>query len=143
MLRRVSSNDDLFANLRPVSKDAELKKKEYRLPRYGPMAIPKHLTSEQIASIRARIYRDKAKFYIVPTVYLKEAVAQGTHPILAAMPDNRKVEILSGCGIPVETEMIMDYIEGKLDARNVFILNNSEIFVEGFGGGRIVASGGI
>ena len=82
---------------------------------------------EKMKKIESFIMRDDILLYFLPSSKLKNIVAQGEAKILKGMPDKHKASILSGEGIYVQKRMVMDWIKGKLDEKNSFILSNGDI----------------
>ncbi len=83
---------------------------------------------------RNAIKDDKATFYFVPSPQLRQKVAAGNDPILSQMP-KQKIEALllsdNGSGVVLDPEMVMMYLEDKLDERNAYLFGLGEIRVAG------------
>jgi hypothetical protein len=71
------------------------------------------------------------ELFFIPTPYLRQLVAEGTHPAVSNMVDDAKRDLLSGHGIAMEAQMVIDFLDGKLDERFAFILRNSDIRILG------------
>jgi len=68
-------------------------------------------------------------FYFIPSPELRGIVAKGEEPLIKDMPDKMKELILSGVGHGIQKKMVYDFLTGKLDKKNTFILSNGEIRV--------------
>lgn len=93
--------------------------------------------------LRKMVFQPNVLFYILPSVKLQQIIAKGQHPICQGMPIQRKSQFLSGVGIAIQSQMIWSWLNGKLDDKTTFILQNSQIKVIGyadpvFGNGGIV-----
>lgn len=73
-------------------------------------------------------------FYILPNAKLQQIIAKGQHPVSRGMPVNRKAQLLSGSGVVVTSRMVWNFLNGKLDQKQTFILENSDIRVVGYDG---------
>ncbi len=92
--------------------------------------------------LKKMIFQENVLFYILPSSKLQQIIAKGQHPICKEMPINRKAQLLSGVGVAIQSQMLWKWINGKLDEKTSFILQNSQIKVIGFAD-PVFGSGGI
>jgi hypothetical protein len=81
--------------------------------------------------LRNALNDPKVELFFIPSPYLRQLIAEGTHPVADGMVDQAKADLLSGHGIAMEAQMVIDFLEGKLDERFAFILRNSDIRILG------------
>ncbi len=120
----------------PEKSNKTTKKEEFTLPRIGPKIKP-HLTKEQIKEIKTKLQKNDVTFFIVPTAQLKEIITKGESPLVQGLASSICLPILEGNGVIISTRMLIEWMEGKLDIRNSFILNNSDIRILGEGNFKI------
>lgn len=95
----------------------------------GPIDLSA-LSSEQKTKLANAINNDPTvEFFIVATDNLRNFIIKG-HPVASQLPKIWAQTFLEGKGIRIEKSMVKFWIEGKLDKRNTFVLNNCEIRVE-------------
>lgn len=85
---------------------------------------------EKMAEIKKFIFDEKVVLVFIPSKELQTMIAQNDNQIAKDMPKDRKIELLSGHGIPIQKEMIYKWLTGKLDKRNQFILERGEIRIK-------------
>jgi hypothetical protein len=73
----------------------------------------------------------KVEFFFIPSPTLRQIVAEGRHPISEFLSPQEKADILSGHGISMDTQLVIDYLEKRANKQLQFILSNSEIRVFG------------
>lgn len=88
------------------------------------------LSSEQKQKVINAIESDAVEFFIIATDNLKNLILKG-HPIASQLPKVWAATFLEGKGIRIEKSLVKFWVQGSLDYRNAFILNNCEIRVEG------------
>lgn len=81
--------------------------------------------------VRNAISDPDVTFFLIPTPTICQYIIQGEHPYVKALSDVVKSGLLEGKVFPVESSMVLDFIEGKLDAKNHFLLSNCELRVRG------------
>jgi len=116
--------------------DKSNKKKEVFVAKLGPKGRPA-LSQDQIEELREKLKYDDIIFFIVPSQQLNEMIVNGGSPLLKDLASNIRLPILEGKGVIISNKMIVDWIEGKLDLKNAFMLNNSEIRVLGAGNFKV------
>jgi len=84
---------------------------------------------EKLPQIKKLLNNKDVDLFIVPSAFLRELVLKGEHPLIQGIPDGYKSIILQGLGIAIEKSLVTKWIEGKLDAKNSFVLENSDIRV--------------
>lgn len=114
--------------IRPVDPDQE--KSIFKEERYGPKSKHK-LTPQQIQALRGVLEKQNPEFLIVPSAEFRDLLVKQQH--MFGMSEFIKAELISGKGIRIDYEMVLEWLDGKLDARNAFVLNNCEIMLEGMG----------
>jgi hypothetical protein len=70
-------------------------------------------------------------WFLLPTPQLKKMIAEDEHPLIKALPQPIKIEFLAGHGWTLDTQMVIKFIEGRLDEKNTFLLKLGEIRVFG------------
>lgn len=96
--------------------------------------LPPILTGEEIKKLKEILSHSDPPFYIVATRDFQYALSKGEHSIIRRMNEWMKKVLLEGNGIRISKELILKWIEGKLDPMNAFVLSNCEIRVEMQGG---------
>lgn len=66
-------------------------------------------------------------FFLVPTPRIKQLIAQNDHPNIMALPDTVKADLLDGKVFPLENQMVIDFLQKRLDDRNQFLLQHCDI----------------
>jgi hypothetical protein len=94
-----------------------------------PKRREEYIKKENLSKFKNILLNDKVELFIVPSILLKEIILKGEDPLILGLPDKIKSIILEGHGIAIEKSMIIKWLEGKLDTKNSFILDNSEIRV--------------
>jgi len=82
-----------------------------------------------LPKIKGMIMNDSVRLYFIPSPMLCAMVAKGEHPLLKKLAKSRKVELLSGNGVFIQKLMVWNWLNGKLDKGNSFILANGEVRV--------------
>lgn len=91
------------------------------------------LTKEDANELRAKLANRDVVFFFRPSAKLCEMIAKNEHPLIKTLPDAYKAMFLedgltsNGSAPLVQSEMVVQYLEGTLDAANKFILDNGEI----------------
>jgi len=84
-------------------------------------------TKEEINKVKEICSKGDVPFYFVPSVDLKEAIVKNEHPYIVKLPEHYKTNFLEGNGFLVHQDMVIKFMENKLDGLNAFILANGEI----------------
>jgi len=91
---------------------------------------------EDIERFRKAVKDDKATFFFVPNNLLKDKITEGKDPILTKLP-KYVIETLLICGnnsgILIDTNMVVSYLNNKLDKNNAYLLSMGEVRVAGVG----------
>lgn len=92
----------------------------------------KELTEKQQKEVK-RVLRQKIMEYnieciFVPSAELKNLIIKNEHPAIASMPQHFKEVILHG-PMRLDNKMVLDYIDGNLDAQNKFVLDHGDVRV--------------
>ncbi len=87
------------------------------------------LTREDIGRIRQWTSNHDMFFYLIPSPELCEMVIKNEHPCVKSLPSSYKILFAQKTPVYIDNKMVLDYIEGKLDTKNSFILSHGEIRV--------------
>jgi hypothetical protein len=87
---------------------------------------------KDINKIRNAAADPKAVIYVLATEELKKRIMNGSDPVVATMPKEASSILLEGKGMAVEGKMIIDWIDGRIDAKNKSVLDlcNIRIFMD-------------
>jgi hypothetical protein len=91
--------------------------------------IFKEKIQKKIPQIKRILSNKEIDVYFVPSQSLQELILKNEHPMIKNIPEVLKKIFLEGNGIAIEKKMVFDWIEGKLDAKNSFMLQNGDIRV--------------
>lgn len=69
-------------------------------------------------------------FFLVPTPRIKELIFQDEHPFIKALPVTVKAVLLEGKVYPLENQMVVDFVQKRLDPRNQFLLEHCDIIAQ-------------
>ena len=93
----------------------------------------KKLTKEDAGVLRTKLAQKDVAFFFIPSAKLCDMVAKNEHPLIKTLPDAYKAMFLED-GLTgkrsaplIQSEMVVQYLEGTLNAANKFILDNGEI----------------
>jgi hypothetical protein len=103
-----------------------------RVPRSGPRGRPS-LNAEQIKQLRQAIAHDGVEFFIVATPKLRAMLLKGTDLLANQIDSWIQTVFIEGNGIRIDSSIVIEWISGKLDARNAFVLNHCDVMIEGVG----------
>ena len=81
------------------------------------------------AKIKALINRKDLTIFIAGTPEFINMLILDTHPIAKQIPKKFKDVLIQGNGIRIQKKMVSDWIDGTLDVRNAFVLQNCDIRV--------------
>ena len=112
--------------MKDVLRSVDIKNTDINLDveKYG---IDREKIKNRLPEIRKIIFDEKVTIYFVPSAKLKQLIAKGEHHLLKDMPDSFKAIILEGNGILIQKLMVYNWLRGKLDKKNSFILSNGEL----------------
>lgn len=103
---------------------------------YKPDNIDKNLSAlfgdnvrKDLPKIKKILFDSNVSFFFVPSKRLKELVSKGEHPVIKKIPDGFKALIMSGQPHAIQKRMVYDFLAGKLDSDNSFVLRNGDIRV--------------
>ena len=91
------------------------------------------LTKEDASKLRATISQRDIAFFLIPSAKLCDMILKNEHPYIKTLPDAYKAMFLEDkidgkLSAPlIQSEMVVQYLEGTLDAANKFILDHGEI----------------
>lgn len=86
-------------------------------------------TKRDLAKVR-KILDQKNKdvtIYYTASPDLVSLLIQDSHPIVKQIPKGFKEVLIKGEGLLIKKQMMLDWIDGKLDDNNAFVLNNGEV----------------
>lgn len=95
----------------------------------GKYGIDQEKIRNRLPEIKKILFDEKVTVYFFPSANLRQMVAKGEHPLLKEMPDVFKSMILEGKGILIQKIMVYNWLRGKLDNKNAFVLSNGELRV--------------
>lgn len=84
---------------------------------------------ENLPKIKEIIMNKNVTLFFIPSQKLKRMVSDPKHPMFKDMPNRHKAALLTGEGIFIQKKMVWDWISGKLDQKNSFVLSNGDIRV--------------
>ncbi len=91
------------------------------------------LTKEDAGILRTKLANRDVAFFFKPSAKLCEMISKNEHPLIKTLPAAYKTMFLED-GLTgkqsaplIQSEMVVQYLEGTLDAANKFILDNGEI----------------
>lgn len=100
------------------------------LPKDIRESLKPSLTKDQIQQLKNALQYSDAKFYIRSTSALNRAILAGEPKFIINLNNWAKIAFIDGNGIRITQDMLIRWLEGKLDPLNSFILDYSEIRVE-------------
>ncbi len=93
----------------------------------------KKLTKEDAGILRTKLANRDVVFFFKPSAKLCEMIEKNEHPLIKKLPAAYKAMFLED-GLTgkrsaplIQSEMVVQYLEGTLNAENKFILDNGEI----------------
>jgi hypothetical protein len=88
-----------------------------------------NFTSEQVLAFKRKIQGKKIPFIFVPSSSLCELVIKDEHPYIKCLPQLYKKAFMEKNAIAINPDIVIKYLDKKLDERNTFILDRGEIRV--------------
>lgn len=91
------------------------------------------LTKEDIGRLKSVLAHRDIAFFLVPSAKLCEMIIKDEHPLIKKLPNSYKAmfledKITGKQSAPlIQSEMVIQYLEGTLDEANKFILDLGEI----------------
>lgn len=82
---------------------------------------------QQINELKLRISQKDIPFKFIPSPYLRELILKNEHPNVVNLPFAYKYMFLNNEPAVIRSQMVIDYLEGTLDAKNKWLLDNGEI----------------
>jgi hypothetical protein len=82
---------------------------------------------EQLSILKSRLTQRDIPFKFTPSGRLSELILKNEHPNVKSLPIAYKALFLKGEPVVIQSQMIIDYIEGTLDKKNKWLLDNGEI----------------
>jgi len=86
---------------------------------------------ENLPKIKKSLLDTNIVIYFVPSDKLKKELLSGTNPLLQGIPKSYVSVFLEGKGLIIQKRMLFEWLEGKLDDKNSYMLSNGEIKVVG------------
>jgi len=84
-----------------------------------------------LPKIKKALKENDLKVYITAKKELKDLILAGTHPFVKGIPQNFVTVLLSEQGLLIAKGMLYDWLSGKIDEKNAFVLSNCDIKVVG------------
>lgn len=93
----------------------------------------KKLTKEDANALRITLAKRDVAFFLMPSPKLCQMIIKNEHPYIKELPTSYKAMFLEDMTTDkqsaplIQTEMVIQYLEGTLDAANTFLLDHGEI----------------
>lgn len=87
------------------------------------------METKDINQIKNALKDPGALIYVLATDELKKIILNGSDPIISSLPLDASSMLLEGKAMAVEPKMIVDWLDGKIDAKNKKILDLCNIRV--------------
>lgn len=87
------------------------------------------IETKNLNQIRNAIQDKDSTIYVLATEELKKLILNGGDPVISSLPKDASLMLLEGKGMAVESSMIMDWLNGKIDSKNKRILDLCDIKV--------------
>lgn len=84
---------------------------------------------ENLPRIYELIMNKNVTIYFVPSSNLRELISKNEHPYVKDIPSSFKAILLSGNGLLIQKKMVWNWLNGKLDSKNSWILSNGDLRV--------------
>jgi len=81
------------------------------------------METKDINQIRNALKDPNALIYVLATEELKKIIMNGSDPVIASLPADASAMLLEGKAMAVESKMILDWMDGKIDIKNKKILD--------------------
>ena len=88
--------------------------------------LPEQQKNDMKQRLKHVILTKDPECVFVASPYLQGLLVKNQHPHIKTMPQHFKKVILNG-PFRIKNSMIIDYIDGNLEAKNKFILDNGDI----------------
>ena len=88
--------------------------------------LPEQQKNDLKQRLKHIILTKQPECVFVASPHLQELLVKNEHPHIKAMPLHFKEVILNG-PFRIKNTMVIDYIDGTLEAKNKFILDNGDI----------------
>ena len=86
---------------------------------------------EKLPKIKEKLLDKNISVYFIPSNKLKKEMITGNNPLLTGIPETFLTILLDNKGIVIQKQMLFEWLEGKLDQKNSYILSNGEIKIVG------------
>ena len=86
---------------------------------------------ENLPKIKKSLLDTNIVIYFIPSDKLKKEMLAGTNPLLQGMPKSYVSVLLENKGLVIQKRMLFEWLEGKLDDKNSYMLSNGEIKIVG------------
>jgi len=86
---------------------------------------------ENLPKIKKALLDQNIVIYFIPSDKLKKEMLAGTNPLLQGIPKSYVSAFLENKGLVIQKRMLFEWLEGKLDDKNSYILSNGEVKVVG------------
>ena len=110
----------------PLNDDGTIKEKP-QLPQKELQQKLPLITGEA----RAIFNKANVQVFFIASNWLRSVILHGEHPLVNGIPNELKALLIEGKGIALEKKMVLDWMDGKLDTKNAFILENGDIRIQG------------
>ena len=84
-------------------------------------------TQKQIGELKTRLAQRDIPFKFTPSAKLCELVLKNEHPNVINLPIAYKLLFLQKEPVLINSQMVIDYLQGTLDIKNKWLLDNGEI----------------
>jgi len=86
---------------------------------------------ENLPKIKKSLLDPNIIIYFIPSDKLKKEILAGINPLLQGMPESYISVFLENKGLIIQKRMLFEWLEGKLDDKNSYMLSNGEIKIVG------------
>ena len=84
-------------------------------------------TKEDLRKVKVAIFDPNIELCFISSPKLRGIISQGVHPLVKKLPDRIKALLLEGRPFAIQKKMVYDFITGKIDKDNEFILKRGDI----------------
>jgi len=91
--------------------------------------LSKDLIEKNLPRIKQIVSDPDILIWYKASKQFQKMMVNGKHPSISKMPQKMKEILLQGSGVLIEPNMVILWMEKKLDTNNSFVLDNGEIFI--------------
>ena len=96
------------------------------------------LSKKEIIKLKDKLKQKDIPFVYVPSSLIKEMVLKGDlHPTIFKLPKEYKLAFLQDRGLRIESQLLIQWLEGTIDEHHKFMFDNGFITIEGEGNFKI------